>query len=182
MNGTDSLISVTPNLIRQFDYRPHRLKLMVLFLLAAAGTCVLSYLAVAPGGPIRVRGFQLTQAQTRILFKTFALLSPVGLIPLGALVFVAFAYDRRVAVTTSSLILPRPTRLGLSCDEIEIPLRSITKTGVHDFLGSTKVFRIEYQRRIVHIPANMFRDKKTFEELTSVLLKAIAAARTGETS
>ena len=89
MNGTDSLISVTSNLIRQFDYRPHRLKLMVLFLLAAAGTCVLSYLAVAPGGPIRVRGFQLTQAQTRILFGTFALLSPVGLIPLGALVFVA---------------------------------------------------------------------------------------------
>ena len=117
-----------------------------------------------------------------MLFGTIAVLSSLGLVALGSLVYVAFAYDRRVAVTTTSLVLPRPTRLGLSCDEIEIPLKSVLTTGIHDFIGSSKVLRIQYDTGVIHIPSNMFQNKKAFAEMVDVLAEAIERNQSGEAS
>lgn len=182
MGGSISSRDVPPDLIREFDYRPHRLKTLFLFLLATIGSCLLACLAVTWEGPVPILGFRLTQAQGRVLFGTIAALSPLGLVALGGLVYIAFAYNRRVAVTTTSLILPRPTRLGLSCDEIQIPLKSISRMRVRDFIGSTKMIRIQYDGNVVHIPGNMLRDKKTFEDLADMLHAAIVQAQAGEES
>lgn len=182
MSGTVSSRDVPPNLIREFDYRPHRLKTLFVFFLACAGTVVMACLAIWLKGPLDVRFIELSETQARILFGILATLSPIGLICLGATVYVAYARDRRVAITDTSLILPRPTAMGLSCEEIEIPLENISNATVHDFIGSTKVIRLQYGHHVVHIPGNMFRDKKTFEDLADVLFAAIEQVQAGEES
>ena len=72
--------------------------------------------------------------------------------------------------------------MGLSREEIEIPLDRIQSTGVDDFIGSAKVLRIEYEAGVVHIPCNMLQNKETFGEMVSVLLEAIERNQTGEAS
>jgi len=182
MNGATRgpAADVPPDLIREFDYRPHRLGTLFGFFLACAGTVVMACLAIWLEGPLDAGAIELSETQARILFGVLAALSPIGLICLGATVYVAFARDRRVAITESLLILPRPTAMGLSCDEIQIPLASIRSTGVHDFIGSSKVLRIEYESDAIHIPSNMLQNKKTFGEMVSVLLEAIERNQTGE--
>ncbi len=162
--------------LKQFDYRPHRWKTVGLFLLAFGGTVLLTYFAIAIDEPLRVRGFQLSQTQARILFGAFAALSPIGLFGLGAMVYVAFVFDRRVALTDKQLILPRPTRLGLSRQEIQIPWDAISQTSVCDFIGTTKLLRLIYAGRVVNIPSNMFRRRAEFDELCLAVQKAVAKA------
>lgn len=91
-----------------------------------------------------------------MLFGSAAVISLFGLLAVGGLVFVAFIYDRRVALTDSHVILPKPTQLGLSCDEIQIPLESISQVCVHDFIGASKLLRIDHSNGVVSIPSIMF--------------------------
>jgi len=139
---------------------------VALFLLAFAGAAVLTYFAIFLDRPVNARGVQLTPLQGRILFGVFAALSPIGLFCLGAMVYAAFARDRRVALTATHLIVPKPTRMGLSRDEIQIPLHSLASASVHAFIGETRILRLEQAAGpVVNIPSNMFRERAEFDDL-----------------
>jgi hypothetical protein len=75
-----------------------------------------------------------------MLFGVAAVLCSLSLPLLGSMVYVAFAYDRRVALTENHLILPRPTRMGLSQDEIQIPFDAVLLVSVHKFIGPLRAF------------------------------------------
>ena len=159
--------------LKQFDYRPRRWQTVALFLLALAGGLVLTYFAITTDGPVDFRGFQLTQRQARILFGVVAALMPFGLICLGGMVYVDFAYDRRVALTGDHLILPRPTRMGFSRDEIQIPFDAISLVTIHTFIGSTKLLRLDHTGGAVSIPSNMLRTRAEFDELCAAVQEAV---------
>jgi hypothetical protein len=127
--------------------------------------------------PINVNGIQLTARQGRIVFGLFACLSPIGIVPLIATVYVAFARNRRVTLTSKSIILPRPTRMGLSCEETEIPFESIVAADLVHFMGRAKVLRIRHRGGVAGIPSNMFSRLEHFKQLCELLQQALLLAR-----
>ena len=164
--------------LRQFDYRPSRWQTVTLFVLASSGAVMLAYFALTLDRPVNARGFQLTPKQGKWLFGVFAALSPIGLFCLGAMVYVAYAYDRRIALTSTHLILPKPTRLGMSRDEIHIPLESVSNLSVHDFIGATQVLRIDYSEGVVNVPSNMFGNVTVFHEMCRAVEGMVDGYRT----
>ena len=102
---------------------------------------------------------------------------PIGLLMSGAMVFVSLFRDRRVALTRYSLIMPRPTRIGLSCDEIEVPFSEIRDVAVGDSIGSTKVLLIQHTGGTLHIPSNMFRSRREFDRLVQAVRSAVGYER-----
>jgi hypothetical protein len=163
----------------EFAYSPNRAATVAVTCLATAGTVLLTYLAFTLDQPINGRGIQLTVRQGRILFGVFPCLMPIGLIPLFALLYASFAFKRRVALTSQSIILPKPTRMGLSREEIEISFASIRRAVRMPFIGSTEVLRIEYENGVVNIPSNMFTSSRWFAELCELVAKATAADESG---
>jgi hypothetical protein len=166
----------------EFDYRPKRAATMAVTCLAVAGAGLLTYFAFTLDRPINVKGIQLTARQCRILFGTIACLTPIGLIPLIALVYAAFAFERRVALTSTSILLPKPTRMGLSREEIEIPFVSIRSAARTPFMGRTEVLRIDHDGGAVSIPSNMFADSGHFSQLCAMVQKAVSMAQSGQGS
>ena len=159
--------------LKQFDYRPRKWQTVAMFFVALAGSVVLTYFAITLDGPVDARGFQLTQTQARILFGVVAALTPFGLFCLGGMVYVAFAYDRRVALTGDHLILPRPTRMGFSRGEIQIPFDAIWLVTIHQFIGSTKLLRLDHTTVAVSIPSNMFQSRADFDDLCRAVQEAV---------
>jgi hypothetical protein len=160
--------------VTQFDYRPPRLQAIGLFLLAFSGAMLLTYFAIFLDRPVNVLGFSLSPSRGRIVFGVFATLSPIGLFPLAAMIYIAFAYDRRVALTETHVILPKPTRMGLSRDEILIPLDSIVSATVRPFIGTTHTLRFETaDGTVVNIPSNMFRSRVEFNHFCHEIQQAL---------
>ena len=169
-------MDVSSPILKQYDYRPHKWQTAALFLLALGGELLLAYFALFLDGPINVRGFRLNQTQGRIFFGVFAVFSSIGLFSLGAMVYVAFAYDRRVALTRTHVILPKPTRMGLSRDEIHIPFDTIGFVSVDEFIGATRLLRLDYSNGTVSIASNLFRNREEFEDLCRSVQEAVASA------
>ena len=55
-------------IIIEFDYRPQRVKLVAVTLLATAGVALMTYVALTLGGPIDVKEFRLSRRQGRVFF------------------------------------------------------------------------------------------------------------------
>ena len=166
-------LTTSSPILKQFDYRPNKWQSVLLFGLALAGATLLTFFAFTLNRPVNVVGIQLTPEQGRMLLGAFSAFSPIGLFCLGAMVYVAFSYDRRVALTDTHLILPKPTRMGLSRDEIHIPLESISLVGVRDFIGTAKLLRIDHSNGVVNIPSNMFRNITIFHEMCQTIEDAV---------
>lgn len=158
--------------VAEFDYRPSRVKTMMLAFLTMSGACLLIHFACTLDRPLNVKGIQLAPQSGRIFFGIVAGISMLGLIPLLMMVYVAFAWDRRVAITPTALILPRPTRMGLSREEIEILLTSIHSLHIVPFIGRTRLLRIHYNDTAIHVPSNMFASERVFDELYQTLQTA----------
>ena len=141
----------------------------------------MTYFAITLDQPINVQGIQLTPEQGRILFGVLACLSPISLVLLTWMLVVSFTSQRRVALSATSILLPKPTRIGLSTDEIEIPFEQIYHAEVRPFMGSTQLLRLEHQHGVVSIPSNMFADKQHFATLSELVLKTIATLKAAQT-
>jgi len=159
-------------IIKEFDYCPHPLPTVALFLLASAGAAMFGYMSMHVQGGANIRGIQFTEEQQRWFFRILLLLSPIGLVPLGISVFLAVFRKRRISLSRDSLVLPKPTLLSLSSEEIEIRFANIKSVAVRDFVGSAKLLRIEYTDGVVDIFSNMFRGKMMFEEVTNAVTAA----------
>lgn len=153
----------------EFDYRPSRLKTVGLGTLALSGLVLLIYLARTVNGPVDVKGIRLTPAAARTLFAVAACVSSLGVVTLLAMIYVAFAWDRRVAITSTALILPQPHWTGLSREELHIPLTTIHSLQLVPFIGRTRLLRIHYSDTTIHIPSNMFASERVFDELCETL-------------
>lgn len=140
----------------------------------------MTYFAVFLDGPIQIHGFRLNQLQGKIFFGVFAVLSTVGLCCLCTMVFAAFVHKRRVALTKTHLILPKPTRMGLSRNEIQIPFDAIAFMAVGKFIGRTQLLRLEYLDGTIHIPSNMLRNREEFDDLCQAVRQFSANAANGD--
>ncbi len=159
----------TPTVVAEYEYR---LRLANLWLLAAfiiPGTILMTYFAVTLDRPLQAKGFPLTAEQGRMFFGCFAVLSFVGLMMLACFIGLTLVAKRRVVVTPTSLVLPRPSRSGYSSDEIEIPWTSIHAVSIEPFIGSTQLIRIGHAEGVIHIPSNMLPDEQKFEELAELV-------------
>jgi hypothetical protein len=177
MDPTPRRIS-TP-VVEEFAYRPHPAFAIGLFLVGCAGTALLGYLAINPpeGGIRSVRGIELTAEQTRWLLRILCLLSPISLVGMGALVYVSLFSDRRVALTRKSIILPKPTWTGISCDEIEIPFSEITGVALADDMAGVHLLRIDHAGGKVCVAGNMFRSRRVFDEMVQAVTSAVERGR-----
>ena len=110
-------------IVAEFDYRPGRIKAVLLTCLVLAGVGLFVCFAFNLAQPIAVLGIQFTARQGRIFFGVFACLSVIGVVPMAGMVHLAFIGKRRVALTATAILAPRPTRFGLSREEIAIPVR-----------------------------------------------------------
>lgn len=154
------------------DYRPNRWLILFLTALATIGNVIVAYLAVTHRGPLDTVRLQLTEFQARLLFTITALGMPFGIFCLAGMAWIAWRQDRRVVLTSTSLIVPRPSRLGFSNDELRLPLDGISRVYETDFIGSTKLIRIEYGSDVLHIPSNMLANRQVFGELLNRLTAA----------
>jgi hypothetical protein len=129
---------------------------------------LLGYLSTHVQGGVKVHGIQLTEEQTRWLLRIFFLLSLFFAFVIVPLLFVFLFGNQRIALTRESILLPKPTRLGLSSEESEICFADIQSIDVRAF-ASTKLLRIEYIGGVVSIMSNMLRDKRMFNDLVDSL-------------
>jgi hypothetical protein len=171
-----------PPTIVEFDYRPNPRLVSGLFLLALAGTALFGYFSFRIEGGANIRGVALTEQQLRWLFRVLLVLSPIGLAALGSAVYVAWFGRQRIALTRESLLVPKPTRLGLTSEELEIAFAEILDVSVRDFIGSARVLRIEHAAGEVSIASNMFRSKRTFDEVVQRVETTLDDFRRSESS
>lgn len=151
--------------LREFDYRPNRLLMVFLFLLCSLGWVLMGYIALGglnPGG-MNICGIKLTEKQTRIVFGVFAVLGAVIGRPLmGALMVSSFTRKRRIALTRDSIIFPKPTRMGLSMEEVELPFRQIRACEVVTWSWPTKALVLHIEPGAVPIPRGMVSTSTVF--------------------
>lgn len=164
-------------IVVEFVYRPNRIQAVVLFCLATTGTILFTYFAIYLDTPINVKGFELTARQGRVLFGIFAALSPIGLFALLGTVYLAFGTARRVALTRNSMFVPRPTGIGLSSVEIELPFESIHTAEIVPFVGNALNLRLVHQDGVIQLFSNMFENRQTFAQLAKLVQNAVNVAR-----
>jgi hypothetical protein len=164
---------MSDEIISQFPYRPGRFKIMAGFALVACGACMFGYFAVNPGnapvGGLRPQQFQ-------VFAGVIAALSPLGLLGLATALWWSLRRNIRVAFTASSIIVPKPNRLGVPCQEIEMPFSEIDSISVWPFVGGTLMLRIGCKSggRVVCIFSGMFANRKDFETVRTMLDAAVS--------
>ncbi|HVC96297.1 MAG TPA: hypothetical protein VND64_21615 [Pirellulales bacterium] len=112
-------------ILAQIAYRPRRWLMAILLALVCAGEGLFCYFAVTNDRPGDVLGFRLSAHGMRIAFGILAGLGTVGLVAMTANLVISFKQPRRIVLTAKSVILPKPDRLGISREEIEIPFREL---------------------------------------------------------
>jgi hypothetical protein len=160
---------ISKPVLREFPYRQNPLQMALLFVLALAGTVVLGYFALYADKGANLKGIELTRTQFRLLMGAFAVLSPLGLIGLGWGFVRSLTSKGRVAFTHDSIILPKPSRLGLSEDEIELPFDEIRAVQVVPFIRKTKVLQIITETGYLSLLETMFRNRRDFTTIGKFL-------------
>lgn len=160
----------------EFAYGCRRWVAVIAPILVVSGGVLLGILAFSLDQPVTVLGIRLTAEQGRVLFGGLACVSVVSAVLIFAATCDAFAGKRRIAFTSTSLIIPRPDRLGLSRQEIEIPYHEIVSFGVHEPLKKLQVLRIEYKDGVAGIPCNMVSGDEVFVNICKLLEKAAVAS------
>jgi hypothetical protein len=160
-------------ILQHYDYRPRLWSLVCLFAFVTPGTILLAYFASTADGPQMIKGVQWTAAEVTVLYTVGAVVASIGCISIAFLILVAAGPPTRVALTTDAILLPRPTRIGFSREEISIPLDAFVNVSVEDFIGSTKVLRILHGGGTIFVPSNMLASRARFDELCAAVVNAI---------
>lgn len=103
-----------------------------------------------------------------------ALFAPLGIAALAMLLVSSFGPSRRIAFTDHSILLPKPSRLGISRQEIELPFAEIDSVNVVPFIGHTTLLSLVHRSGKISIPSNMFVNPRDFDEIRELLAIALA--------
>ncbi len=174
---------ITTPAIREFDYRPHPALAVAMVPCCCGGIAVgwwLTFYPPAEGIGSALRGIWLSQQQTRWLGIFLLAASPISVLAAIGLIRIAFFSERRVAITEDSLIVPRPTRMGVSCDEIEILFSEITGVALADEANGVHCLRIDHAGGKVFLAANMFRSRRVFDAMARAVMKAVGGEAADE--
>lgn len=166
---------ITTPAIREFDHRPHPAVAVLMAFCCAGGIAIGGFLAAYPpakGIRSELRGIALSQTQTRWLGIVLLVASPISVIVAIGLIRISFLSRRRVAITEGSLIVPKPSRTGVSLDEIEIPLDAITGLSLDDHTTGGRGLWIIHTGGRVFLAANMFRSRREFDAMARAVMKA----------
>ena len=170
--------SIAPGEIeREFDYRPSLWVMVLLAVLVFAGCVLLTYLAVTVQAGVKIRGIQLTLKATQYLFGIAAALS-VGSLPifLWLLYDILFLPARRIALTETGILLPRPSRSGMSREEVYIPFADLLAVQLTTFRGQRWLALVHRQQSIMIVSA-MLPTRKAFDAIHVGLLEGLERAR-----
>ncbi len=167
---------------QEFDIRPNRVALVILFCLSLAGEALFIYFTITLDRPLELFGKQFTPQQGRIYFGAFACLGPIGLITLFWGVYLTFTRPLLISVTDKSIILPKQTRMGYSSEQVEIPFESIQSVQLRSIALFSKLIQIKYQKSVDVIPGytpvlNMLVSKKLLNDLNESIQKALLRYR-----
>jgi len=168
------------DIIREIPYRPNRLKMLLFFLLGCVGVGVWVYFALYANQPVNIRGVRLTAAQFRLLLRVLAPLPAAGFVILSLLLFRTFTRTQRVAFTKDSIIVPAPSRIGLSGEEVEICYEDIWKVVSERSLGVCFA-NIVHKRGSAVLHATMFPSRRDFESVVAYV-SAVVAERPHESA
>jgi hypothetical protein len=167
---------ITTPAIQEFDYRPHPALAVAMIPCCCGGIAIGWWLAFYPpvgGIGSELRHIWLSQQQTRWLGTFLLAASPISVLAVIGLIRVAFFSERRVAITEDSLIVPKPTRMGVSCDEIEILFSEITRVALTNDVNGVRCLRIDHPGRKVYLAGNMFRSRGIFDAMAQAVMKAV---------
>jgi hypothetical protein len=166
---------MSSQVVREFPYRPNRIKTAALFALALCGNILAGFFALYPGNdPVKASGFELTPAQFHAVMLVLAVILPLGTIMLAALLIYSFVGKTRIIFMTESIIIPKPNRLGVSSHVLEIPFKEIRSVNIKDFMGGTKLLEIDHASGRAFLGNNMFPTSRDFEAVCTLLSAAIA--------
>lgn len=166
---------ITTPAIREFDHRPHPAVAVLMAFCCAGGVAIGGFLAAYPpanGIRSELRGIALSQTHTRWFGIFLLVASPAAVLGTIGMIRISFFSERRVALTERSLIIPKPTRLGVSLDEIEIPLDAITGLSLDDQTTGGRGLWIIHTGGRVFLAANMFRSRREFDAMAQAVMKA----------
>ena len=154
---------ISKPVLREYPYRIGRGPAVAMAILIPSGTLVIGFFALHAREGANLRGIGLSPDQFRLMLGVVGLLSLFSWFLMGQIVVDSFVGSRRVAITRDSLILPRPSRSGMSKDEVELPFERIQAVGIAPFIGKTRIIRIVHDDGVIAIPGNMLRRDDFYE-------------------
>jgi hypothetical protein len=166
---------MSSQIVHEFPYRPNRLTTAALFAMALCGSFLVGYFALYPGNtPVKASGFELTPAQFHAVMIVFAPIVSIGAVGLGALLVYSFIGKSRITFTKESVIIPKPTRIGVSSQVLEIPFNEIRAVNIKTFTGGTKLLEIVHTSGQAFLVNNMFPTRRDFEAVRRLSSEAFA--------
>ena len=161
-------------ILQEFPYRPNPRQGLFMVVLASGGFPLGWILFFHPdlGGelPVAVGTF------VKYFFGAVLVLSPMVALALLTSIVHPMIYPRRVAFTADSVILPKPSRLGLSTQEIEVRFDSIEKVELRVLIDWILI--VHHCEGVFTLTSVMFPTKALSQQVLNRFTDALAAVRT----
>ena len=164
-------------ILHEYPYRSAWWLATALILLACAGEALLVWLAFNIDGPANARGIELSNEQARMILGVIAALVPIGIVMLLINLLHPIFHPRRIAVARTGIILPKPSRSGMSAEEILIRYDDILAATVCKMSWSSGGFQwlvIQYGDGTVSVLSLMLPSRRMFHEIVAEISRHLA--------
>lgn len=175
-------MQVSKPVVREYSYRPRRVRTMVLLVPILSGIAVAAYFVIYGGVEMTVRVILAIVVILGLIMRPWMVMLLVR----------TFEHPRRVALTSDSLFHPvlncfdqvawtiprqsletRPVPFELASDEIEIPFDEITFARVDTLSRGTPVLLLGHASGTIWIPGYMLACDSDLEEIRAFVSNAI---------
>ena len=133
---------------------------------------MLIWLAFNAGGPADVKGIELSNKQARVVFGLIAAVVPIGVVMLLINLLHPLVHPRRIAIARTGIILPKPSRSGVSTEEILIRYGDILGAAVCKMSWSSGGYRwltIQYRDGTLSVLSLMLPSRRMFDEIVAAI-------------
>jgi hypothetical protein len=156
--------------LAEFDYRPR-----VAVVLAACGALVVcgvavTFFATFIDQPVEAGFIQLPAKQARVVLYVLSGATIVTIISQFPLLMLALGPPCRIAVTSGSVLMSKPTWWGTSREEIEVPFAAITDVSTKKVAPGCYSLQFRMNGKRIVVWNYMMRTWDEFDALSKMLL------------
>ncbi len=158
---------------RSYAYQPKWISILFLFFFIGLLTLGLGYMALWNDRGLVINGIiELSTQNATILYWVLTALCAAGVLLSVLLAAKRLAIKHRIALTASSIIVPKSS---WSVDETDIPYQNIREISMSE-VHKQKFLHLHQQDGKYSIVASMLPSRKDFEELHNLLMERVKKA------
>jgi hypothetical protein len=158
--------------LREFRYRFRPFQLILVAVLQVGALGLFIFFTAHPE-PAKVRGIELTALQVQVITGAVSVILAVFIVFWIAFAAANLRHVGRVALTASTIILPKPNWRGVSGEEIELRFEEITSVKVLPFVAREVMLQIIHRGGKVCVFSNMFPNRREFDLLAELVATAV---------